>query len=381
MSAQLAAEGFRDVAGGALVPRLRRLRRAEVGHARARRRRRRAREDRVRLGHRLLVALPVLRRDLRLPHDPRPRAGDRDRAQAREPRARRLGRHRRRRRPLDRRQPLDARAAAQRRLQDPAVQQRDLRAHEGPVLADVAASARARRRAPSGSFDSPIVPGTFAIGAGAKFIARAIDVDKEGLGSVLEAAHGFDGAAFVEIFQNCIVYNDGVYNSFTDRDKEADAQLHVKHGEPLLFGADKSKGLAFDAQSMTLKVVDARANPGAVLVHDETNRTLAGLLVALRAAGVPGRARRDPAPARAELREVVLREPADEARAQRPRRGRAAPDEHLDRARPLTRPEKGTFRISGRGAGRPSATLRNAECPLFPPTERGHRRARCRRAD
>ncbi len=69
-----------------------------------------------------------------------------------------------------------------------------------------------------------------------------------GSGSVLEAAHGFDGAAFVEIFQNCIVYNDGVYNSFTDRDKEADAQIHVKHGEPLTFGADKSKGLAFDAQ-------------------------------------------------------------------------------------------------------------------------------------
>jgi 2-oxoglutarate ferredoxin oxidoreductase subunit beta len=134
---------------------------------------------------------------------------------------------------------------------------------------------------PNGSFDSPIVPGTFAIGAGAKFIARAIDVDKDGLGSVLAAAHGFEGAAFVEIFQNCIVYNDGVYNSFTDRDKEADAQLHVKHGEPLTFGADKSKGLAFDAQSMTLKVIDARANPGAVLVHDETNRTLAGLLIAL----------------------------------------------------------------------------------------------------
>jgi 2-oxoglutarate ferredoxin oxidoreductase subunit beta len=134
---------------------------------------------------------------------------------------------------------------------------------------------------PNGSFDSPIVPGMFAIGAGAKFIARAIDVDKDGLGAVLQAAHGFDGAAFVEIFQNCIVYNDGVYNSFTDRDKEADAQLLVKHGEPLLFGADKSKGLAFDAQSMTLKVIDARANPAAVLVHDETNRTLAGLLLGL----------------------------------------------------------------------------------------------------
>ncbi|HET7131222.1 MAG TPA: 2-oxoacid:ferredoxin oxidoreductase subunit beta [Gammaproteobacteria bacterium] len=133
---------------------------------------------------------------------------------------------------------------------------------------------------PQGSFDTPVLPGAFALGAGAKFIARAIDVDKEGLGKVLEAAHGFDGAAFVEIFQNCIVYNDGVYNSFTDRDKEASAQIHVVHGEPLLFD-NGAKGLAFDAQTMSLKIVDARANPNDVLRHDENNRVLAQLLLAM----------------------------------------------------------------------------------------------------
>ena len=134
---------------------------------------------------------------------------------------------------------------------------------------------------PNGSFDNPIAPGTFALGAGARFIARAIDVDKTGLGGVLEAAHGFDGAAFVEILQNCIVYNDGVYNSFTDRDKAADGQIHVKHGEPLVFGENGAKGLAFDVATMALKVVDARAEPNAVLRHDEGNRTLAQLLIAM----------------------------------------------------------------------------------------------------
>ena len=134
---------------------------------------------------------------------------------------------------------------------------------------------------PAGSFDSPVSPGAFALGAGAKFIARAIDVDKTGLGSVLAAAHGFDGAAFVEIFQNCIVYNDGVFNSFTERDKAADAQLRVEHGLPLVFGEGGSKGLAFDAKTMTLKVVDAKANANDVLVHDETNRTLAQLLLTM----------------------------------------------------------------------------------------------------
>ena len=145
-------------------------------------------------------------------------------------------------------------------------------------------TSRAGTRSPSspgGSFDTPVSPGAFALGAGAKFIARAIDVDKVGLGSVLEAAHAYDGTSFVEIFQNCIVYNDGVFNSFTDRDKAAAAQIRVQHGQPLVFGDDGSKGLAFDVATMTLKVVDAKADPGAVLVHDETNRTLAQLLLTM----------------------------------------------------------------------------------------------------
>jgi len=134
---------------------------------------------------------------------------------------------------------------------------------------------------PGGSFDTPISPGAFAIGAGAKFIARAIDVDKVGLGAVLESAHGFDGASFVEIYQNCIVYNDGVFNSFTERENAANAQLRVEHGKPLVFGVDGSKGLAFDVKTLALKVVDAKASPSDVLVHDETNRTLAQLLVTM----------------------------------------------------------------------------------------------------
>jgi 2-oxoglutarate ferredoxin oxidoreductase subunit beta len=134
---------------------------------------------------------------------------------------------------------------------------------------------------PGGSFDTPISAGLFALGSGARFIARGIDVDKTGLGGVLEAAHGFDGAAFVEIFQNCIVYNDGVYNSFTDRETAAERQIHVKHGQPLVFGENGSKGLALDAKTLSLKIVDAKAQPNDVLVHDETNRTLAQLLLGM----------------------------------------------------------------------------------------------------
>src|SRR5690606_35192255 len=140
---------------------------------------------------------------------------------------------------------------------------------------------------PGGSFDAPVVPGLFALGAGARFIARAIDVDKTGLGSVLEAAHSFDGAAFVEIYQNCIVYNDDVFRDFTAKDRAADAQIHVRHGEPLLFGEGGSKGLAFDLKSMRLTVVDADARRDDVLIHDETNATLAQLLLGMEAPEFP----------------------------------------------------------------------------------------------
>jgi 2-oxoglutarate/2-oxoacid ferredoxin oxidoreductase subunit beta len=153
---------------------------------------------------------------------------------------------------------------------------------------------------PAGSFDSPVSPGLFALGAGARFIARAIDVDKPGLGAVLEAAHAHEGTSFVEIFQNCIVYNDDVFKSFTAKENAVDAQLNVQHGEPLRFGADGAKGLGFDAATMQLKIIDADARPDEVLRHDETNPTLAQLLLSMQPPDFPvalGVVYRNPRPA------------------------------------------------------------------------------------
>lgn len=150
---------------------------------------------------------------------------------------------------------------------------------------------------PGGSFDEPISAGQLALGCGGRFFARAIDTDKTGLAHVLEAAHAFDGTAFAEIFQNCIVYNKDVYASFTDRKTAADTQLHARHGEPLVFGKDNAKGLAFDTQRFALEVVDASEMPERVLVHDETNAVIARLLIGLTEPMVLGVIYRDPAPA------------------------------------------------------------------------------------
>ena len=131
------------------------------------------------------------------------------------------------------------------------------------------------------------MPGLFALGAGASFIARAIDTDKAGLGGVFESAHAHDGATFLEIFQNCIVYNDGVFASFTDRASAAETQIRVEHGEPLLFGKENEKGLRLDPATLSLEIIDAVAHREEVLVHDETNATLAQLLLAMQSPRFP----------------------------------------------------------------------------------------------
>ena len=135
---------------------------------------------------------------------------------------------------------------------------------------------------PNGSVDAPVSPGQFALGAGAKFFARGIDTDKVGLGHVLQEAHAFDGASLLEIFQNCIVYNQDVFADFTDRKSAADTQLHLRHGEPMLFGKDSDKAIRFNPATWSLEVVDAAALPNDVLVHDEGNIVVARLLVDLQ---------------------------------------------------------------------------------------------------
>jgi 2-oxoglutarate ferredoxin oxidoreductase subunit beta len=128
---------------------------------------------------------------------------------------------------------------------------------------------------PFGSVDRPVQPCAFALGSGARFVARGIDVHKN-LPEVLKAAHGHRGASFVEIFQNCVVYNDDVFASFTERDVATEKQLWLRTGEKMLF-AGGAKGIALDRERLALKVVDAE-DPD-VLVHDPRNRSIAHMLV------------------------------------------------------------------------------------------------------
>ena len=119
----------------------------------------------------------------------------------------------------------------------------------------------------------------FALGAGARFVARSIDTLQPHLIGVLKRAHAHRGASFVEILQNCVVFNDAVFDHITGKEVAADAQVLVEHGKPLVFGKDKEKGLRLKPGTLAPEVVAASAPD--VLVHDETNRPLAQLLAAL----------------------------------------------------------------------------------------------------
>lgn len=132
---------------------------------------------------------------------------------------------------------------------------------------------------PFGSVDRPATPCAFALGSGARFVARGFDVNKN-LPSILKAAHAHKGAAFVEIFQNCIVYNADVFAPFTEK-ANADQQLWLENGQPMLF-AGGSRGIAMDIDKLTLKVVDVVDGDwkgAGVIVHDVTNRAVAHMLV------------------------------------------------------------------------------------------------------
>ncbi|MGD8709372.1 MAG: 2-oxoacid:ferredoxin oxidoreductase subunit beta [Ectothiorhodospiraceae bacterium] len=175
---------------------------------------------------------------------------------------------------------------------------------------------------PDGSVDAPVAPVAFALGAGAPFVARAVDNDQTHLPEILRRAYEYGGAAFVEIFQNCIVYNDAVFGEFTDRDVSADRQLHLRHGEPMIFGADRDRGIRLNPRTLTLDVVmlgEGSASEEDVLVHDETNPLLANLLGAMQPPEFPV------------AMGVLYRAPEtgsyDERLRERGGRGRPAPDD------------------------------------------------------
>ena len=138
---------------------------------------------------------------------------------------------------------------------------------------------------PLGSVDSPVSALVFALGCNAHFIARCVDTNQKLMPQVLMRAKQHKGASFVEILQNCIVYNDGVYSAFTEKSNSADGQVLCEHGKPLRFGKSNEKGLRLNRDKLALEIVtvgEDGVTDADIVVHDETNKVLAGMLAALQ---------------------------------------------------------------------------------------------------
>ncbi|HEX3315253.1 MAG TPA: 2-oxoacid:ferredoxin oxidoreductase subunit beta [Gemmataceae bacterium] len=143
------------------------------------------------------------------------------------------------------------------------------------------------KSSPTGSVEDPLPPLTLALAAGATFVARTTDVDIKHLADTLTRAAHHKGAAFVEVYQNCKIFNDAVFEYATDRSKRAENLVYLEHGKPLVYGARSDKGLRFNVRTMELETTTAVAED--VVCHDEaaSEPTLAMMLSRLRAPDHP----------------------------------------------------------------------------------------------
>jgi 2-oxoglutarate/2-oxoacid ferredoxin oxidoreductase subunit beta len=134
---------------------------------------------------------------------------------------------------------------------------------------------------PFGSVDRAANPCLFALGSGGRFVARTIDTAQKHMPVMFKRAYEHQGASFVEIFQNCVVYNDDIFASFTAKPVAADTQLHLEHGQPMIYGKDKNKGLILNRDTLRLEPVTIGENgitEADIIVHDETNKSVAIML-------------------------------------------------------------------------------------------------------
>lgn len=132
---------------------------------------------------------------------------------------------------------------------------------------------------PFGSIDHPFNPLALALGADATFIARSMDRDPKHLQAMLSRSHQHKGASFLEIYQNCNIFNDGAFEIFTEKGSKPAETLFLEHGKPLLFGAGQNKGIKLDGYKPAVVTMDEGVSADDLWIHDEKDFYKAQILV------------------------------------------------------------------------------------------------------
>lgn len=125
------------------------------------------------------------------------------------------------------------------------------------------------KSSPFGTIDYPVNPATFALAAGATFVARTLDNDTHHLITTLERAARHKGTSFVEVFQNCVVYNNDAFAAFADKPVRADRTIVLEHGKPLIFGKEHNLGIRLNGVTPEIVELGNGMREEDLLIHDE----------------------------------------------------------------------------------------------------------------
>ena len=135
------------------------------------------------------------------------------------------------------------------------------------------------KSSPYGSIDHPFNPMALAMGADGSFVARTMDRDTKHMQQILMRAHQHHGTSFVEIYQNCIIFNDAAFDVFTEKGTKAEESLFLEQGKPLIFGAKQDKGIKLDGFHPKVVEIGKDASVDDLWVHDEKDFYKAQILV------------------------------------------------------------------------------------------------------
>jgi 2-oxoglutarate ferredoxin oxidoreductase subunit beta len=125
---------------------------------------------------------------------------------------------------------------------------------------------------PFGSMARPFSPLALAVGAEATFVARSVDVFQQHLKETLRAAAAHKGSAYVEILQNCNIFNDGAWQTLTEKDARSERVVHLEHGKPLIFGKNRDKGIRLNGLDLEMVNLGNGVSESDLLIHDEEYR-------------------------------------------------------------------------------------------------------------
>ena len=132
---------------------------------------------------------------------------------------------------------------------------------------------------PFGSVEEPFNPSELALGARASFVARSMDRDPKHLQAMLKRANDHKGTSFVEIYQNCTVFNEGAFFAFSDKETKKESAIFLEQGKPLIFGENDSKGIKLDGLTpVIVDLTDSANSVNDLWIHDEFDKTKAHII-------------------------------------------------------------------------------------------------------